>query len=63
MQVRSNFSVGKDQAQAKCATMLQNKHERQLYVGNLPPGLNSGQVVDLLNRALIKMNATVQVNK
>ena len=32
-----------------------NKAERQLYVGNIPPGLSSQQIVELLNAALKEM--------
>lgn len=32
-----------------------NKAERQLYVGNIPPGLSSSQLIELLNTALKEM--------
>ncbi len=56
----TNFTPAPEPAPQRPTTILQNKHERQLYVGNLPPGLNGAQVVDLLNRALIKMNAMIE---
>jgi splicing factor U2AF subunit len=39
--------------------MLQSKYERELYIGNLPPELTNDQLLDLLNRALKRMNATI----
>ncbi len=57
---KSNFSAAPEPGNQRPTTILQSKHERQLYVGNLPPGLNGPQVTDLLNRALIKMNAVAQ---
>lgn len=32
-----------------------NKAERQLYVGNIPPGLSGPQIMELLNGALREM--------
>ena len=57
----TNFSAYCEAPTQKVTTILQNKHERQLYVGNLPPGLSSTQVADLLNCALLKMGANIQV--
>lgn len=49
-----------DPSGAKPTTMLQSKYERELYVGNLPPGLTNNQLLELLNRALIRMGAVTE---
>jgi hypothetical protein len=35
------------------------KHERQLYVGNLPPTVNHTKLVELLNLALLAMKCNI----
>ena len=39
---------------------IYNKTERQLYIGNLPPGIKSPDLVGLLNNAMrtLKLNAS-----
>lgn len=49
-----------DLAGSKPTTMLQSKYERELYIGNLPPGLNNNLLSDLLNHALIRMGAVTE---
>ena len=44
----------------KPTTLLQSKYERELYIGNLPPGLTNNQLADLLNHALIRLGAVCE---
>jgi hypothetical protein len=38
-----------------------NKIDRELYIGNLPSGMTGPQLVELLNRTLIKIGANICV--
>ena len=38
-----------------------NKIDRELYIGNLPSGITGTQLVDLLNRTLISIGASISV--
>ena len=38
-----------------------NKIDRELYIGNLPSGMTGPQLVELLNRTLIKIEANICV--
>ena len=38
-----------------------NKIDRELYIGNLPSGITGPQLVDLLNRTLISIGASICV--
>ena len=38
-----------------------NKIDRELYIGNLPSGITGTQLVDLLNRTLIQIGASICV--
>eukprot|EP01022_Parablepharisma_sp_SALTPOND_P018902 TRINITY_DN3152_c0_g1_i1.p1 TRINITY_DN3152_c0_g1~~TRINITY_DN3152_c0_g1_i1.p1 ORF type:complete len:519 (+),score=45.92 TRINITY_DN3152_c0_g1_i1:123-1679(+) len=44
----------------KPTTLLQSKYERELYIGNLPPGLTNNQLAELLNHALIRLGAVTE---
>lgn len=60
---KSNFDTSSNvpegnTAVSKPVSLLQSKYERELYIGNLPPELTNNQLLELLNRALIRMKAT-----
>lgn len=42
-------------------SLQQNKVDRQLYIGNIPPGITVAQLIELLNSALLKISANTQV--
>lgn len=49
-------------AQLKAAQeLVSSKADRKLYLGNLPPNINSKQLMDMLNEALKKMEINTEI--